>query len=134
MTSALECNINELLDKPFDMYDSYKEILIENLEDIPQKYIKLTGKDLIDYREKSENSLEIFFCYLESLGYELTILNSNEMKQYHIEPNTEDDFYAGIEDKQRDNVTFFHRIEFENFQKELEKAIAYEIYKQYSKK
>lgn len=45
LRKALDCNINEILDKPFDLYEGIY-IDIKNLDELPQKYKELTGKDL----------------------------------------------------------------------------------------
>lgn len=50
LRKALDCNINEILDKPFDLYEGIY-IDIKNLDELPQKYKELTGKDLkSDYK------------------------------------------------------------------------------------
>ena len=132
LRNALDCNINEILDKPFDLSDGIY-IKINDLDELPQKLEELTGKRQFIKNIKSEDYFEIFLCYLESLGYELSIIEYDEMIKMHITPECTDDFYIGIQDNTHDNVTFFHKMEFMNFQKEVEKIIDYEIYKQFKK-
>ncbi len=134
LRKALDCNIYEILEKVSnDTIDDPNAIIIENIEDLAKKFKELTGTDLVEHRKKSENSLEIFLCYIESLGYKTTFLDTDEMKDFHIPLESENDFYIGIENIELDNVTFFHKSEFENLQKELEKTLDYEIYKQFTK-
>lgn len=132
---AFNCNINEILDKPFDLSDGIILDIkdIDNLDELNEKFKKLTGRSLIDSRKKSEDYLEVFLCYLESLGYSLSFLDISEMNKMNISAESDNDYYVGIQDDQRDNVTFFHRKDFEKFQKEIEKTIDYEIYKQFTK-
>lgn len=132
LCNALDCNINEILDKPFDLSDGIY-IKINDLNELPQKLEELTCKRQLNENIKSEDYFEVFLCYLESLGYKLSVIEYDEMIKMHITPECEDDFYIGIQDNTRDNVTFFHKMEFMNFQKEVEKTIDYEIYKQFKK-
>ena len=55
------------------------------------------------------------------------------MSKYGISPNNDTDYLIGVYDIRRDNVTFFHRDDFINFQKEVAKTIDYELYKQFIK-
>lgn len=82
---------------------------------------------------KTLDDLEDFFCYLESLGYDLSISDYNEMIKYKLSPYDENDYLIGISDMKRDNITFFHRKEFIKFQQEVVKTIDYELYKQFTK-
>lgn len=132
LRKALNCNINEILDKPYDL-DEGIVIKVENLDELPQKYKELTGKSLNSRNIKTNDCFECFLCYLESLGYKLSIYNIDEMNLLHITPESEDDFYIGIQDITHDNITFFHKSDFCKFQKEVEKTIDYEIYKQFHK-
>lgn len=97
--------------------------------------ITFNGKRHIDrdFGSQSVEDLEDFFCYLESIGYKLSVENTFEMSSMHITPHGEDDLLIGISDDERDNVTFFHKKEFTEFQREIEKAIDYGIYKQIKK-
>ncbi len=79
------------------------------------------------------DDFENFFCYLESLGYTLSVLDVEEMEKYKFLPYNENDYLIGITDIKRDNVTFFHRADFINFQQEVAKTIDYELYKQFIK-
>ena len=76
------------------------------------------------------DDFENFFCYLESLGYTLSVL---DVEEYKFLPYNENDYLIGITDIKRDNVTFFHRADFINFQQEVAKTIDYELYKQFIK-
>lgn len=77
------------------------------------------------------DDLEEFFCYLESIGYKLSVSDYTEMQKMNIAPYGDDDYLIGIQDRNHDNVTFFHKKDFINFQKEIAKAVDYEIYKHY---
>lgn len=132
LCKALDCNINEILDKPFDLSTGIY-IDANNLDELLKKYKDLTGCKLIQKNIKSDDYFEAFLCYLESLGYQITVYDLNEMKSSHIEPECDNDFYIGVQDNRHDNVTFFHKQDFLNFQKEVEKIVDYEIYKQYQK-
>lgn len=45
LCGALECNINEILDKPFDLMEKIY-INLNSLDELPEKYKELTGKTL----------------------------------------------------------------------------------------
>ncbi len=132
LVRALGCNINEILEIPFDLLPR-TTIEINNIDELAPKFKELTGKDLLQGNIKSDDYFEMFLCYLESLGYKLSILDIEEMKMWNIIPEYEDDFYIGIQDNEHDNVTFFHKSDFLNLQKEVERTISYEIYKQFMK-
>ena len=132
LAKAFNCNINEILDKPFDLSNGIF-IDTDNLDELSRKIEKLSGHKLISENVKSDDYFEIFLCYLESLGYKLSIYDYEEMCKLHIEPENENDFYIGIQDNKHDNVTFFHKKDFLIFQKEVEQIVEYEIYKQFSK-
>lgn len=100
-----------------------------------EEYIAKRLKELgiIHERTKTEDYLESFLNYLESLGYIVGFYDSVEMKRsLTITPECEDDYLVAIEDIERDNVTFFHKKDFMRFQKEVEKTIEFEIYKQFT--
>ena len=80
---------------------------------------------------KTLDELEAFFCYLESLDYKLSISDYADMKKTGITPHDNEDYLIGIQDNLHDNVTFFHKDEFVDFQKEIAKAVEYEIYKHF---
>lgn len=80
---------------------------------------------------KTLADLENFFCYLESLGYKISVSDYAEMKKLKITPHGDDDYLVGIQDNNHDNVTFFHKKDFIEFQNEVAKTIDYEIYKQF---
>ena len=82
---------------------------------------------------KTLDDLEEFFCYLESLGYKLSVSDYVEMKKLKITPYSDDDYLIGIQDDNHDTVTFFHKKDFIEFQNEVAKTIDYEIYKQFKK-
>lgn len=132
LRKALDCNINEILDKPIDLMDGIT-LVVDNLDEIPQKYEELTGKKWVTPSRNKNNSFEVFLDYLESLGYELTVCDYDEMKLIHIEPENENDFYIGLRKDGLDNITFFHKSDFFKFKQEVEKIIDYEIYKQFRK-
>ena len=116
-------------------FDLFVEILNE-IGTTPEELSNIIHSIFSQYHTKefqTLDDLEYFFSYLESLGYKLSICNLDEMKKIHVKPKSNDDFYIGIQDNRHDNVTFFHKQDFLNFQKEVEKIVDYEIYKQYQK-
>lgn len=58
LRKALNCNINELLEKPFDLYEGIY-INIKNLDELPKKYKELTGKDLKPDHETFPTDFEV---------------------------------------------------------------------------
>lgn len=88
---------------------------------LKQHYYTVNPKN---YASQTIDDLEIFFLYLESLNYKLTILDIDEMKQWNIQPIDNDDFYIGIQDNKSEIVTFFHKSEFISFQQEVDNIIS----------
>lgn len=123
IANALGMEVNDILSVSF----------IDNWDELPEKYEQITGRKLKPKNTKTDDYFEVFLCYLESLGYSLSVCDHSEMLRLNITPESEDDFYIGIQDNKHDNVTFFHKKDFLNFQNEIEKNIDYEIYKQFRK-
>lgn len=135
IADALEVPLYELLHSDelaatIDKTPAYSVDLTGYSADEIDKVLKLLKKDT--NTDIMQNDMEGFLCFLEWLGYKLTVSDYEEMQTMKITPQSDDDYLISIQDKNHGNVTFFHKKDFVIFQNEIAKAVDYEIYKHFN--
>lgn len=103
---------------------SMKEVE-QAFKEVEKKYNTASTPSPIDEVEYQE----VFFSFLEWLGYKISVLNYEEMQRLKISASDNDDYLIAIQDNKHDNVTFFHKKDFLQFEKEIARTVDYEIYK-----
>lgn len=102
---------------------------LDTTEQVKLSLLKLLTDKSLDFQndktgEIKHFQLSVFYDYLESIGYKLLIDTEGQL---------EDKYYIGIQDNEHDNVIFFSKKEFKEFENEIRKIIEYKIYKQNNK-
>lgn len=134
MAKALNTNVYTLLGIfPYDPEIEIPEFLYEIDCETATKIFSSQLKKVKNYANQDLAALENLFSYLESIGYNLHVSNASEMKKMHVKPESKDDYYIGVQHNKYDYITFFHKKDFVKFQVAIEKAIDYELYKQFHK-
>lgn len=105
---------------------------MEEVKSALEEFSKKHKPSIITPHAEDIESQEPFLCFLEWLGYDLSVSNYAKMQETKIKPYSDDDYLIGIQDNIHDNVTFFHKKDFIVFQKSVAKAVDFEIYKHFN--